>query len=135
MEAPNNTYTTHLSSSRHNKYFTTPTPNTPDMTDVRIRYQSNTTTYTHEIPTMFTTHYSTQRHYGSHILRFFPHLVTLQNTICGNTRSCSTDGGHNDALNMLRLKFDNKYVIKFLIFVFPCIMERRVTRDKPTRCD
>ena len=45
--------------------------------DIRIRYQSNTTayTYTHEIPTMFTTHYSTQRHYSSHILRFFPLLL------------------------------------------------------------
>ena len=26
----------------------------------------------------------------------------VQNTICGNTRSCSPDDGHNDALNMLR---------------------------------
>ena len=30
---------------------------------------------TNEIPTIFTAHYSTQRHYGSHILRFFPLLL------------------------------------------------------------
>jgi len=61
---------THASQNTH-------TPNTPDLTDIRIRYQLNTTTYTytHEIPTMFTTHYSTQRHYGSHISRFFPLLL------------------------------------------------------------
>ena len=55
---------------------TTPTPNTPDLTDIRIRYHLNTTayTYTHEIPTVFTTHYSTQIHYGSHILWFPPLL-------------------------------------------------------------
>ena len=29
-------------------------------------------------------------------------LVTVQNTICGRTRSCSPDDGHNDARNMLR---------------------------------
>ena len=29
-------------------------------------------------------------------------LVTVQNTICGSTHSCSRDGGHNDARNMLR---------------------------------
>jgi len=76
LAAPNNTYTTHLSSSRCNTYITTPTPNTPDLTHIWIRYQLNTTayTYTHEIPIIFTTHYSTQRHYGSHILRFFPLL-------------------------------------------------------------
>jgi len=72
--------------------------------DIRIRYQSNITAYTykHEIPTMFTTHYSTQRHYGSHILRVFPPLVTVQNTICSSTRSCSSDDVHNDDRNMLR---------------------------------
>jgi len=45
--------------------------------DIRIRYQLNTTayTYTHEIPTMFTSHYPTQRHYGCHILWFFPLLL------------------------------------------------------------
>jgi len=77
LEAPNNTYTTHLSSTRRNTYITTPTPNTPDLTDIRIRYQLNTTpyTYTHKIPTMLTIHYSTQRHYRSHILRFFPLLL------------------------------------------------------------
>ena len=77
LEAPNNTYTTHFSSSRRNTCITTPTPNTPDPTDIRIRYQLNTTAYTntHEIPTMFTTHYSTQRQHGSHSLRFFPLLL------------------------------------------------------------
>jgi len=34
LEAHNNTYTTHLSSSRHNTCITTPTPNTPGMTDM-----------------------------------------------------------------------------------------------------
>jgi len=77
LAAPNNTYTTHLSSSRHNTYVTTPTPNTPDLTNRHIRYQLSTTayTYTHEIPTMFTTHYSIQRRCGSHILRFLPLLL------------------------------------------------------------
>jgi len=54
-------------------------------------------TYTHEIPTMFTTHYSTQSLYGSHILMAFTPLVTVQNTIFGNTQSCSPEDGHNDA--------------------------------------
>jgi len=58
-------------------------------------------TYTREIPAMFTNHYSTQRHYGSHILRFFSPLVTVQNTICSSTQSCSPEDGHNDAQNML----------------------------------
>jgi len=73
-DAPNNTNTTHLSSSRRNTYITTPTPNIPDLTDIRSRYQLNTTayTYTQEIPTMYTINYCIQRHYGSHILRFFP---------------------------------------------------------------
>ena len=104
LAAPNNTYTTHLSSSRCNTCITTPTPNTPDLTDTRTRYQLNTMayTYTHEIPTMFTAHNSTQRHYGSYILRFCSPLVTVQNTICGSAHSCSPDDGHNDARNMLR---------------------------------
>ena len=91
-------------SSRHNTCITTPTPNTPDLTDIRIRYQLNTTayTYTHKIPAMITTHYSTKRHYGSRILRFFSPLVTVKNTICSSTWSCSPDVGHNDAQNMLR---------------------------------
>jgi len=85
-------------------YTATPTPNTPDLTDIRIKYQLNTTayTYTHEIPTMFTTHYSAQRHYVSHILRFFPPFVTVQNTICSYTQSCSPEDVHNDVRNMLR---------------------------------
>jgi len=112
--------TRHIPSSGHN---------TLVLTDIRIRYQSNTTayiyihttihihtrhrhthgihihtrpyTYTHETPTMFTSHYSTQRFYGSH-LTGFPPPVTVQNTICSNTRSCSLDDGHNNARNMLR---------------------------------
>jgi len=69
-----------------NKRATKPQNNTPDLTDTRTRYQPNATacTYTHEIPTMFITHYSTQRHYGSNILRFCSPLVTVQNTICGS---------------------------------------------------
>ena len=61
-------------------WLTTPTPNTPDLTVIRNRYQLNTTayTYTHEIPTRFTTHFSTQRHYGSHILRFFPSCYSAE---------------------------------------------------------
>jgi len=38
----------------------------------------------------------------AHSLRFFPPPVTVQNTICSNTRSCSPGDGHNDARNMLR---------------------------------
>jgi hypothetical protein len=104
LAAPNNTYTTYLSSSRCNTCITTPTSNTPDLTDTQTRYQLNTTAYTctHEIPTMFSAHYSTQRHYGSHILRFCSPLVTVQNTICGNAHTCSPDDGHNDAQNVLR---------------------------------
>ena len=72
LAAPNNTYTTHISSSRRNTYITTPTPNTPDLTDIQIRYQLNTMayTYTHEIPTMFTTHYSTHTLWLSHLTVF-----------------------------------------------------------------
>ena len=83
LAAPNNTYTTHLSSSECNTCITTLTLNTPDLTDTRTRYQLNTTayTYTHETPTTFTAHYSTQRHCGSHILRFCSPLVTVQNTM------------------------------------------------------
>jgi len=33
---------------------------------------------------------------------FFPPPVTVQNTICSNTRSCSPEDGHSDARNMLR---------------------------------
>ena len=65
---------THIPSSGHN---------TPDLTDIRNIYHSNTTVYTythgthintrpytnaHEIPTMFTSHYSTQRFYGPHLM-------------------------------------------------------------------
>ena len=35
-------------------------------------------------------------------LTVFPPLVTVQNTIYDNTRSCSPDDGHSDARNMLR---------------------------------
>jgi len=34
---------------------------------------------------------------------------SVQNTICSSTRSCVPDEGHNDARNMMREKFDNKY--------------------------
>ena len=104
LASPNNAYTTYLSSSRCNTCIAMPTPNTPDLTDTRTRYQLNTMayTYTHEIPTVFTALYSTQRPYGSHILRFCSPLVTVQNTICGSTHTCSPDDGHNDAPNMLR---------------------------------
>jgi len=64
-------------------------------------YQTRPYTYTNEIPTMFTSHYSTQRFCGSH-LTVFPPPVSVQNTICSNTRSCSPGDGHNDARNMLR---------------------------------
>ena len=40
---------------------------------------------------------------------------SVQNTICGNTRSCSPDDGHNDARNMLRQKFDNKHLISCIL--------------------
>ena len=39
------------------------------------------------------------------------------NTICGSTRSCFPDDGHNDARNMLRLKFDNKHQISCILLV------------------
>jgi len=42
----------------------------------------------------------------------------VQNTIYSNTRSCSTDDGHNDARNMLRYKFDNKYRISCILLVY-----------------
>ena len=45
---------------------------------------------------------ATQRHCGSRNLRVFSPLVTVQNTICGGTRSCSPDDEHNDGRNMLR---------------------------------
>ena len=51
---------------------------------------------------MFIAHYSTQGHYGSHILQFCSPLVTVQNTICGSAHSYSPDDGHNDAQNVLR---------------------------------
>jgi hypothetical protein len=104
LAAPNNTYTTYLSSGRCNTCITTPTPSTPYLTDTRTKYQLNTTTYTytHEMPAMFSAHYSTQRHYGSQILRFCSPLVTVQNTIRGSAHSFSPDDGHNNARNMLR---------------------------------
>ena len=77
----------------------------------------NTHTQYTRNPAMFITHYSTQRHYSSHILRFFPRLVTVQNTICSSTWSCSPDDGHNDARNMLRQKFDNKHQIRCILLV------------------
>ena len=119
LAAPNNTYTTYLSTSRCNTCITTPTPNTPDLTDTRTRYQLNTTTYTftHEIPTMFSAHYPTQSHYGSHILRFCSPLVAVQNTTCSSAHSCSPDDGHNDARNMLRWKFDNEHHISWMLLV------------------
>ena len=91
-----NTTCTHPTHHLHTptwKHLITPTPHTSHqtgathasqhphpihhLTDIRIRYQLNTTpyTYTQEIQIMFTTHYSTQRHYGSHILRVFPLLL------------------------------------------------------------
>jgi len=33
----------------------------------------------------------------AHKLRVFPPPVTVQNTICSNTMSCSSDNGQNDA--------------------------------------
>ena len=66
---------------------------------------------------MFSAHYSTQRHYGYHILRFCSPLVTVQNTICGSAHSCSPDDGHNDDRNMLRWKFDNKHQISCILLV------------------
>ena len=65
---------------------------------------------------MFSAHYSTQRRYGSHILRFCSPLVTVQNTTCGSAHYCSPDDGHNDARNMLR-KFDNKHQISCILLV------------------
>ena len=41
----------------------------------------------------------------------------VQNFICGSAHSCSPDDGHNDARNMLRQKFDNKYQISCLLLV------------------
>ena len=40
-----------------------------------------------------------------------------QNTACSITRSYSPDDGHNDARNMLRWKFDNKYRISCILLV------------------
>ena len=87
---------------------------------VCVRYTHTHTTihtYTHEIPTMFTSHYSTQRFYDSHLTVFFP-PVTVQKTICSNTRPCSPDDGHNDARNTLRQKFDNKHRISCILLVY-----------------
>jgi len=56
--------------------------------------------------------------YMTHILWFFPHPVTVQNTKCSNTWSCSPDDGHNDARNMLRYKFDNKHRISCILLVY-----------------
>ena len=55
--------------------------------------------------------------YGCHVLRGLPPLVTVQNTICGNTRSWSPDDGHNDARNMLRYTFDNKHLTGCILLV------------------
>ena len=44
-------------------------------------------------------------------------LVTMQNTICGSTRSCSLDDRHNGPRNTLRYKFDNKNLITCVLFV------------------
>ena len=88
LDTPNNTHTTHLPSSRHNLGIKT--PQYPDLTDIRIKYQSNTTMYTHThchtyLLTTYTytrgkkkhRHYKPclpQGHYGCHILCF--HLLT-----------------------------------------------------------
>ena len=41
----------------------------------------------------------------------------VQNTACSRTRPYSPDDGHNDARNMLRKKFDNKYRISCILLV------------------
>jgi len=41
----------------------------------------------------------------------------VQNTECSRTRYYSPDEGHNDARNMLRSKFDNKYQISCILLV------------------
>ena len=43
--------------------------------------------------------------------------LPVQNTICGSAHSCSPDDGHNDARNMLRLKFDNEHQISCILLV------------------
>jgi len=122
LDTPKNTHTTHLPTSRCNLGIKTPTPNTPDLTDIRIDYQSNIMTYTHtHTHTHTATHIYTQhahihiakkhthrnyqpclpqRHYGFHIL-CFP-LLTVQNTTCSRTWSYSPDDGCNDTRIMLR---------------------------------
>ena len=40
-----------------------------------------------------------------------------QNTTCNRTRSYSPDDGHNDARNMLRKRFNNKYRISCILLV------------------
>jgi len=85
--------------------------NTSDLTDIRIRYQSNTTaihrytrdhTHIHTESQISLLLITPRKHSMAHILRVFPSPVTVQNTICSNTRSCSPDDGHNDGRNMLR---------------------------------
>jgi len=51
----------------------------------------------------------------------------VQNTACSKTRSHSTDGGHNDAGNMLR-KFDNKHRISCIMLVL-CLHLTSVTKS------
>ena len=41
----------------------------------------------------------------------------MQNTTCGSAHSFSPDDGHNDARNMLKLKFDNKHQISYILLV------------------
>jgi len=45
------------------------------------------------------------------------HNLCRTPTICGSTRSCSLDDGHNDVRNMLRLKFDNKHRVRCNLLV------------------
>jgi len=42
----------------------------------------------------------------------------VQNTVRGSTRSCSSDDGHNDPRNMLRLELHNKHRISCILLVF-----------------
>ena len=80
LAAPNNTYITHLSSSRCKTCITTPTPNTPDRTDTWTRYQLSTTAYTHTRNTVYAyisaLHTKTLR--LSHLTVFFPSCYSAE---------------------------------------------------------
>jgi hypothetical protein len=111
LAAPNNTWTTqssHQTGTTHASKHPLPIHQTRKTCDAdtspapRRTHLHTTFAYTHEVPTRFTTHYTTKK--TSRLISTISRLLQSDTPNAITRGFCSPGDGHNDARNMLRQK-------------------------------